>query len=122
MRPSCIRATAPTPRLASNARATRFWCEERSVRRFDLKFDPADRQEIAWAQDHAIDLLAIHDGSVRAAEVFHDQLIRTIGGESAVNPGNQRRIHDEVRPCRTADRLDAPGRKTQRDRRLVPAV
>src|SRR5690349_10998067 len=87
-----------------------------------MELDTPDGEQIARAQHDAVDALAVDQRAVRAAEVFDDELIGLVGREAAVDARDERGVDDEIGARGAADRLDAPGRQPQRDRRLVAAL
>ena len=75
---------------------------------------PSNGELVPGLQLRPRDSLTVDVGSIRAAEVLHFETCARVSRQPAVNAGHERRVEDEVRPRRTADRLHAARRQTER--------
>src|SRR5262245_32453082 len=72
---------------------------------FDSQLDPADAQSISARQGRVPDALVVDKRAVGARKV--DDLDCAVAGrETAVKPGHQRGVYDEICTRGAADRLD----------------
>jgi len=84
----------------------------------DLELDPAKAQPIAGSGMSLLDSFAVDERAVRAREILDLETL-VARRETAVQPGDERRVEDEVRSVRASDSSRGSTRETERRSLIV---